>query len=118
LERGRIRMESGEILFELLEAGVESIVLSLFTVHEACYTRHDFEVREEAVLFAVVVRMNGTVPAEAVVDKVGVVSWFDMRCLLIDAVIAEDKAVVDDCHVGGCVGEGISFSRLKAGSWY
>jgi hypothetical protein len=105
LKRGRVAAQRGEVLFKFVEPGVEGCVLSQFPVHKAWHPGGGFDLREEGFFLALVVRMDYTVPGEAVVDEVGIIGWLHVGCLLIDAVIAENETVVDDCHVRSYAGE-------------
>ena len=113
LESGGVGAEGGEVGFELGEAGVKGVVLGLLAVHQAGDAGGGVELGEQDGFLPVVVRLDHAVPGEAVVDEIGVVGGLKMGRLLVNAVVAEDEAVVDDSHVGGFVSEDIGLWRVS-----
>ena len=74
-------------------------VLSLLSVHDAFNASEFLYAGEEDCFFALVVALQHLVPSKTVADKVGVVGGLKVGRLLIDAIVAADEDIMDDCHV-------------------
>ena len=84
---------------------MEDTMLFVGLVQDALLPDDLQNLRKQRCLLVVMVAPNEFEPGEAVANEICVILWFHMWCLQINAIIAPQDGIVEQCHMRSTLDE-------------